>query len=30
MKDNNTIISFGQTQQYFVIYYNLLAARYGH
>ena len=28
MKDNNTIITFSQTQQYFVIYYNLLVTCY--
>ena len=29
MKDNNTIITFSQTQEYFIIYYNLLVTHYG-
>jgi len=30
LKHNNKIISFSQTQQYFIIYFNLLATRFGH
>jgi hypothetical protein len=30
LKCNNKIISFSKAQQYFIIYFNLLATSFGH